>query len=152
MNFYKFIKTMKTPILILLAIILLSGCGATPSQESIYDQDEKLVNVVDSYFFTTRLGSVNKDNMEITFKKFYGVETIWKIEAEHESITFTIDAQIDRGEFKVILVTFDKQIINLSENSINGKVTVKTEPGEYRLKIVGRDAYGSIRMIYNQDY
>lgn len=149
MYLYKHLKTIKTPILILLALILFSGCQSTPSQDSIYDQDNKLIAVGDSFYFTDRLGSVDENQMELTFKRFYGVQTIWIIESKQDTLTFAIEPNIKSGEFKVILITPDQQIVNLTEISIDGKVEVETELGEYRLKIVGRNAHGTISMSYS---
>lgn len=148
-NLYEYINRRKKGIFIIIVLILLSGCQITPHQNTIYDQDDKIVSEGDSFYFTDRLGAVNDNNMELTFKRFYGVQTIWMIEATEDILEFNVKAQIESGEFKVVLITPDQQIVNLTEEAIDGHFRVETVSGEYRLKIVGRNANGMINISFD---
>lgn len=135
-------------ILIFLCLIALAGCNNT-YQKSIYSDNSKIVQSGDSYSFKTRIGNQIDNNMDVQFSVFNGMQTIWTIDIKQNSkMKINYISKIDSGKFKVVLVTPDKKIINILENSKESSDILDIPPGKNIVKIIGYNAKGNIKMDY----
>ncbi|MFD1175131.1 hypothetical protein ACFQ3W_02245 [Paenibacillus puldeungensis] len=137
-----------------LIISLLSGCTtATDRQKKLYDNAAELVQDGDTYSYTNRTWEVLGDNCTLTFSSFNGMETLWLIHAEGKGkVTFDHLQQVDRGKFKLVVISPSSQVKTLAEGSTEGQLELKiTEKGSYRIKVVGRGAKGKLKTSIHAD-
>lgn len=113
-------------------------------QENIYDDKDKIVSSIDSYTYINRVGSSKNRETELSFK-LTGVETLWTIKSDiNTNIDIDYSSNIDSGDLKLVMVSPEDNIIKIFEGSDNGTISVPIIKGKNRIRIVGRDAKGSI--------
>lgn len=148
-------KNSKAFIVILLSILILgivTGCNVNDYQKNIYSDNSKIVKEGDSYTFKNRLGSTTKDEINIKFSTFYGMQTIWIIEASKEGVlTINYESQIKNGDFKTVLISPDDVVSHIFEQSENGNTTLNIPKGKSRIKIVGNGANGEVAITIKPD-
>ena len=137
-------------ICFLSVLLALVGCsGIRIKQKNIYKIDEQIANEADTYSYLSRVdieGFSKKTNqVHIEFSKFYGTDTIWRIESNgNNTLELSYKSEISKGKFKLVLVTEDEEVVNLLESSDEGTREVDIEKGTYRLKFVGQNAKGKV--------
>lgn len=131
--------------LILLALIF-AGCGIDKDKKSIYDDDKRIAQEGDSYSFFQRSEEEKKENhLKLHYSRFYGVQTLWAFESPKEcEINLNYESQVDKGEFKVVLITPEDEVIKIAEQKSKGIFKVVVPKGKYSVKIVGNNAKGEI--------
>jgi len=138
-------------IIIVLAIMVGILTGCTKYQRDIYNDDSKISGEADSYTFRTRLGNTYDDKAKFKFSKFYGMETLWVVNAKAEgAITLDIKAEVNNGKFKAVLISPDKQVSTIFEGSKEEKLEVKVPKGKSRIKVVGDGAKGEVNIIIKE--
>lgn len=144
-------KTIVQGFLLLAAVYFLSSCSAQfEAHNAIYDQDEALAQSGDKFSYVSRVGSATSNSAVMDFETFAGVDTLWNASSEGEgAIELTYRTAIDRGEFKFIIVGPDQQVTTLFSGSRTGKQRIPLDPGQTRLKIVGRSAAGEVDFRVN---
>ncbi|MCM0649139.1 hypothetical protein NBE98_12210 [Clostridium swellfunianum] len=147
---------MKKSILIsgflLLAGLVLSGCTVSDFQKTVYNDDAKIAKKADSYNFKSRVGTTTSHRSEIKFGTFYGMDTLWSIDAKEQTeVTVDYDIKIEKGDFKVVLIGPDNKVITIVDGGKTGKQGIKVQKGNSRIKIVGRDAKGNIKIDITGD-
>ena len=131
-------------ICFLSVLLALVGCsGISVKQKNIYKIDEQIAKEADTYSYLNRVdieGSSKKINqVHIEFSKFYGTDTIWRIETSgNNTLELSYKSEISKGKFKLVLVTEDEKVVNLFEGSDEGTREVDIEKGTYRLKWLGK--------------
>lgn len=130
-------------------ISLLAGCGGiTNKQKNIYNKDKQIAEEGDTYSYLKRISS--KDSIDINqiyleFDRFYGTDTLWSIDSsENCKVEINYAAEVKKGEFKAVLITPEKEVLNIFEGSDEGTKTMELNEGKYTLKIVGKEAKGKI--------
>jgi hypothetical protein len=132
--------------LILLALVI-AGCGIDKDKEAIYDDDKRIAQEGDSYSFFQRSGEEEKkgNHLKLQYSRFYGVQTLWAYESPKEcEINLNYDSQVDKGKFKVVLVTPKQEVIKIAEQDDKGSFKAVVPKGKYSVKIVGNNAKGEI--------
>jgi len=130
-------------LLIILLTVLIGGCGVKERQKNIYEQNSEISQAGDSYSYSQRLGEVDEQSLNIAYERFYGTDTIWLLNAEQTGkITINYDLALASGDFKVVLVTPQDEVTVVAEGSGKGEYETQVSPGKYRVKIVGRNAFG----------
>ncbi len=133
-------------------VFYLTGCSISEFQKSIYNDDSKIVKQADSYSFKSRIGSTTNEKSDIKFATFYGMDTLWSVEAKEETIVnLEYDLKIEKGDFKVILVSPDNKVSTLVYGTKAGQQDLKLQKGSSRIKIVGRDAKGQVKLYMKGD-
>ena len=139
-------------ISLLCVLIPLAGCsGASSKQKNIYTNDEQIAAQGDTYSYLNRIGgkdSIEKTNLiNLEFNRFYGTDTLWNIvsKGKHE-LELNYNCEISRGRFKAVLITPTKEVLVLFEGTDVGTKIINLDEGKHRLKIVGQDAKGKIRI------
>ena len=133
--------------------LLLGGCSnsITDMQSRGYDDDSFLADESCSYTYIEKLGNVTSDSVDLQFKGFTGNDYVWYLTAA-ETSAFSLDYSVDveKGNFKIIEITPDKEVITLWENlddaSAEGTLNIDVEEGTSVIKIVGKKAKGDIKI------
>lgn len=121
-------------------------------QSKVYNNDKEIVNTVDTYTYKVCDGDLNNsgNRKKLTFKYFVGMDTIGEVLTQKEDkIKINFNSNIEKGDFKAVLITPDNKIINIVEGSNKGSKTILLKKGKSRIKLVGRKASGSIN-IYTE--
>ena len=138
-----------TLLLILLAAAL-GGCSAAGQDKlNIYADDAKIAAEGDSYTFTNRVGGADEDDtLDLTYSGFTGSNSVWTVEfAESGTLTLQYQSTVKAGDFKVVLVGPEAQVLTLFEGTQAGEKTADLTAGKYTLKLVGREASGSVNLV-----
>lgn len=136
---YKYVVTVLVWALLFTTCMIFNTYQINQKGEYYYD-NEFIVKDQDSYSYRTRRG----ENTDFSFKDFNGTETIVRMN-QVSMIEIEMDSEINQGEFKIVMITPSNEIIELHEgiNYFN-----LSETGEYRVKIVGNQATGKMKLDY----
>lgn len=143
-NYFKLIMVS----LVVLIAMAIAGCSsATSYQKSVFDDESKIIKEGDSYSYGNRIGETKENKADIKFSSFSGMDTIYKITADEENdAIFDFEAIVDKGDFKVVLITPDDEIIDIVNGTGEGNQTVQLKVGTSRIKLVGKNAKGMIKV------
>ena len=135
-------------ILVMLAIMNITGCSSVANyKNSIFDDESKIINQGDSYTYLTRLGKSIGNEAGIEFTSFSGTDTIYRIVSDGENaVVFSFESIVDKGDFKVVLITPDDEVINIVDGIKEGSETILLKEGTSRIKLVGKKAKGEIKL------
>ena len=140
-------KILKLLFIVVLLSTIQYGCSVSEEKKTIFDNNDKIVQEGDSFYFLNRVGETNEKYTDIEYSKFYGVQTIWVIQSEKQSeILLNVNSKVKNGGFKVVLVTPEQEGINIVEQNNKGTYKINVPEGKYSIKIVGKNAYGRIRV------
>jgi subtilisin-like proprotein convertase family protein len=141
-------------ITVLMCIFALGGCAVSDYQKSLYKDDSKIASQADSYSFRNRLGSASSGKASVKFGTFFGMDTLLAIEASQESTaSLEVDVKINSGDFKVVLISPDNKVTTIAEGTKSGLQELKLQKGKSRIKIVGNNAKGEVKLnIKDNDY
>lgn len=132
-------------ILIIIVSMTIVGCNSTDYQSSIFDDENEIVKKTNSYTYRSKKGTAEDDKINLEFASFTGKDTVYKIRVDKESkVTFHFDSKIDKGDFKVVVVTPHDKIINVLNGTERGSKEIILEEGTNRIKFLGRRAKGKI--------
>lgn len=140
--------------LLALLTVSLSGCsGAGQDKLAIYDDDAKIAAEGDSYTFKNRVGSADEETkIDLAYDGFSGSNSIWTVEfAEFGTLTLEYESIVSAGDFKVVLVGPKEQVNTLFEGTQLSAKTADLEAGKYTVKLVGREANGTIKLSLKVD-
>lgn len=135
-------------IILVLTAIVMTGCtSGSRYQKSVFNDDDKIINGEDSYTYKKRIGNMVKDRIDMKFGTFTGIDTVNKIKAEKDDdIVIKFESKIDKGDFKVVLITPDDKIINILEGTSEGTKTIPIKKGLNRIRVVGKEAKGKVKI------
>ncbi len=147
MTVYHWGKAVLTGLLVLALSGSLTGCSVGAKQQSVYDDDAQIVQEGDSYSFAKRTGTLEDDELTLEYRRFYGVQTVWSIDAASEQkLRLEFDSLVQKGKFKIVLVSPDDELLVVLEQGGQGVAELDLPPGEHALKIVGQNAAGRIEV------
>lgn len=135
----------------------ISGCKVSDNKKNTYgntyNDNEKIAQQSENHTHTTYNISNNSDNnIEFQYGGFFGVDTIWILNSkDDEDITLDYDSKVNSGDFKAVLVNPKGEIENILEGTDKGNKTIKLTKGEYRVKLVGNDANGKVKLSIAQN-
>ena len=114
-------------MLVILVVIIIVACNSVARyQSSIFYDESKIVREADSYTYRSKIGNGRGDEYDIKFTSFSGMETIYMIESGGENdVIVDFKAIVKDGEFKVVLITPDDEIINIVNGTDEGSKTIK---------------------------
>lgn len=146
MHIFKNIQKFALLFSLVILSFVLGGCGIDEDKETIYDDDQRIAQEGDSFSFYQRTGETDEKHVDIKYNRFYGVQTLWVIKTKDQSeINLNYNSQVNNGKFKVVLITPEREVINIAEQNRKGSFKVAVSKGKYSLKIVGNNANGAIR-------
>ena len=138
--------------------VIFSGCSLntaillpTEFQKEIYSQNNKII-CEDNYTFLKRVKYDKEDYKAIEFEGFYGSNTLELMEIEQSSIVnIDFESEIVEGKFKIVLITPQKEVMNISEDTEKGTFKIIAPEGNYAIKIVGNSASGKVIIKTSKD-
>lgn len=139
----------KTIVLLLVVLLIISGIifqmlFSSSSYDDIYENNDKIISVADSYSYRNRIGKSENKRTELSFK-LTGMETLWAIKSDYDTdVLVEYSSQIEKGKLKLVLIHPDHSIETIFEGSGENTVNVPVKTGTNRLKIVGKNATGKI--------
>lgn len=155
-------KTKKIMIIIV-AVVLLAVTSsiflvtkivsfAGDYQKSIYNDNTKIVSQADSYTFLTNSSDIDGYTLTESFNKFTGMVTVYELKTDEDS-TIKVDfkADISNGDFKIVLIDPNDNVIDILEQSSSVEKEIDIPSGKSRLKIVGYNAKGNITLTLSND-
>lgn len=116
--------------------------------EDIGEKDLKITMDFNSYKYEEINKLESKDsNYYSEFGNFSGVDTIFNIKCECNTfLEYDYQLELKEGEFKVVLVTEDKKIVELIKDSGKADAKLELDKGNYRIRFVGEDADCNIKI------
>ncbi|WP_157261263.1 hypothetical protein [Paenibacillus wynnii] len=133
-------------IILLLVLFCLGGCDSG-TQGVIFENEDRLKESGDSYSFSNKVGEITSEQGQVEFSGFSGVYTALYLNSTSDTTTqIMISGKIRRGDFKLIQITADHQLITLWEGEGNKDMSITVPAGEGSIKWVGRNAAGHITM------
>lgn len=126
----------------------ITNTVADSKQKAMYDNNSYIAQQGDTYTYMTSIGhSEQKDTLDMTYQRFYGSETIWTLNASKPGeIRIKYDSKVKEGRFKAVLISPSKNVLTIVNANKVGNYKYTLQEGEYRIKIIGDNAYGNIRM------
>lgn len=123
-----------------LAVFLLFSC--TTDYARLFNNQRALLAEEDQFYYRIRNGRMDPG---LEFQDYSGINTIWMLNSPGESwITCSYDLQIDKGRFKVVLISPEGEIFNIVDTSERETRTINLLPGESRIRIAGARTTGII--------
>lgn len=135
-------------VFIICTVLWIGGCGSfANTQAKVFNNDDQLLESGDSYTFENTVGEISVNEASFDFDGFSGVYTAWKINSpNNEAITIKIEGSINRGKFKLIQTTEDRQLTTVWNGEKEENITLEIPEGESALKWVGKKAAGKINI------
>jgi hypothetical protein len=133
----KMTRNLKIVIALVAIASILTACTLNKNIED-YNNYNKIVQTTTDITYETYDGGVEDNNAMLRFKGFEGIDTLFVFSGE-ETVTITVYENVVEGKFKVVLVDPYNQVIELHQTT-----TLSCVEGQYRLKLVGEDATGTI--------
>ena len=138
--------------IVLIMVFSLVSCNDNKDYKRLYNDNKGIAADGDTYSFFNRVGVTEDKTLELKYSKFYGSETIWIIDVEEQGdIKIDFDSSIDNGMFKAVMITPLDEVVNIFEHKKEEKdkqdsSTISGKTGRYRLKIIGDNANGELKM------
>lgn len=138
-------------VLVLLDIII--SCVFNVWQKNIYNNNKKIAQQGDDYTYSRTISENSNDKIDWNYSDFSGDDTVWILNPKEDcEITINYRSAVDNGKFKVVLANPKKgEVENILEGTEEGNKTIKLSKEEYRIKIVGKNAEGEIKLSINEN-
>jgi hypothetical protein len=141
---------MKKRIVILIVVLLVISSifflkiFSSSSYDDIYEDNNRIVSVADSYSYRNRVGESKNKRTKLSFK-LTGMETLWAIKSDYNTnVRIEYSSQVKKGQLKLVIIHPDDTIKTIFEGSGANTVNVPVKKGTNRIKIVGKNATGEI--------
>lgn len=109
----------------------------------IYDDISKYTMRENSYSYLKRDSQSKEDELEMSFKLFDGIDTVYKSDLEEgEDLTILYTIDLIQGRFKLIAIDEEDKVIEIHEGKGGGEYELDLPEGEVRLRILGDRAEG----------
>lgn len=142
-------------IVVCLALVtgLLAACAPDSGKADIFEDDARIAEEGDTFSYAIRNAPTTAESqLNLTYTKFSGMETIWTLTAATESLAaFEYTSNVKSGDFKVVLIDPEDRVSVLVNGSMDGSQSFRLSPGEYRVKVVGRKTDGQIKFTLSLD-
>ena len=124
---------------------LLSGCNT-----SSYNNKDAIIADEDSYTYRQCNDEGSSDSsLNREFAEFSGKDTVWTLEAETKTvISINLSTDLEKGKFKVLLVTSNDNIEIILEGEGTKDETIEIDAGTSRIIIVGENASGICQISF----
>lgn len=120
----------------------------------IYNSDKIIFQESDSFTYVNRQGETDENGLDIKFDNFSGSDSIWTFDfKEQTQLKFKYSSEVSKGRFKGVLVSPEKKVNIIFENSGEGEQTFGGQAGKYIFKLVGDNTSGkvNVELAANQD-
>jgi len=149
----RFFKIFMLVAILAIAGIFLLNYQTDNMQKGLYDKDSAINQEGDTHSYRHYDQSEAVDHkLVLRYGTFDGYDTFYHINVTKAGqATIKYDVKVDRGRFKIVLAAPERKLTKIAEGSGAGSKTIKLEPGEYLIKIVGDKATGDIKMSVSTD-
>lgn len=142
-------KHKKLVLSLVISSITVVGIGCGPMNEyqnSMFDDESKIVKESDSHTYKSRAENNINEDKSIKFSSFSGTETIYELDCnnENEEIVLNLKTSIDKGDFKIVLISPEDKVTDIVIGTNELNETFKLEKGTSRIKLVGKQSGGKI--------
>ncbi|AIQ12563.1 hypothetical protein PDUR_12135 [Paenibacillus durus] len=126
----------------------MASCGfIDDGKDKMYGSSADIVKEGDSFSYISKTGSITTRIVDREFKGFSGTETIWSLDVEKKAdLRIDYFLTVNKGAFKVVLVTPDDRAVTIAEGTGDGVSMVTLEKGQNRIKFVGARTAGKVEM------
>lgn len=134
-------------IIFLIFSLLLTGCEYGQIEDTNGEEDYSIQTITDdrikegpnTRFVINSKWSTKYNVTTIKIEKFSGIFLLRTILVTNKTLTYEIDSIVEKGNFKIVIVKNNEEIINVLINSTE-LVTINEAEGKYQLKAVGESA------------
>ncbi len=136
-----------------LIIFALTGCMNMQEEkrESLYD-NAVIVEEVDDYTYSNKMRRVLNNEAKIGFSSFTGVDLVMNITTiRNQEIEIEYLTKITSGDFGIVLILPDNEVVTILNGSQEGTGTFNIKKGLNRIKILGKESTGDIRIKVSGD-
>jgi len=124
-------------------------------QQGFYDKDSVINQEGDTHsyrHYDQNDKALPDYGLDLKFGSFDGYDTFYRFDVSQAGqVTVKYNTRVDKGRFKIVMAAPGRKLTKLAEGSGAGSKTLKLEPGDYRVKIVGDNATGSVKMSVSTD-
>lgn len=128
-------------------IIILESDKLGANERNIYNNEEKILSERDSYSYLRKKLKDEENSINFKFVEFTGIDTAYDITCDKEIfVNLEYESEILKGEFKVLLITSNNEIVNILEGSNKGNNNIKIPTGDSKIRIVGNKSTGNLKI------
>ncbi len=137
---------------IIMSALVMAGCSnVSAMQQKGYEDKEFLTSDSCSYTYQSKVGNVDSESAELEFKGFSGNDYLWYVDASEDTqVECTGSINVNKGDFKIIAVSEDKELTTVWENiesdNNENNIIIDVPEGRNVIKIVGRKSSGDINL------
>lgn len=140
-------KLLNLILIFLILSLLLTGCEYGQIEDTNGEEDYSIQTILDDkikegpntrYVINSKWST--KDNVTtMKIEKFSGIFLLRTTHVTNKTLTYEIDSIVEKGNFKIVIVKNNEEIINVLINSTE-LVTINDAEGKYQIKAVGESA------------
>ena len=140
-------KLLNLILIFLILSLLLTGCEYGQIEDTNGEEDYSIQTILDDkikegpntrYVINSKWST--KDNVTtMKIEKFSGLFLLRTTHVTNKTLTYEIDSIVEKGNFKIVIVKNNEEIINVLINSTE-LVTINDAEGKYQIKAVGESA------------
>lgn len=153
---FKGANTMKQIVCIgwiVLCLLLITSCTAykTHYRAQFVGDDAYAAQSGDTYSYRAKNITLEKNQVSITFRDFYGRETLYRVENVHQeaSIMLEIHISVDSSLYRLVLLNLQThEIITLQQGSGYAQKAISLKMGNYAIKSLGYDVSGEVMLNF----
>ena len=145
-------KLLNLILIFLILSLLLTGCEYGQIEDTNGEEDYSIQTILDDkikegpntrYVINSKWST--KDNVTtMKIEKFSGLFLLRTTHVTNKTLTYEIDSIVEKGNFKIVIVKNNEEIINVLINSTE-LVTINDAEGKYQIKAVGESAKFKMR-------
>ena len=112
----------------------------------LFNDESRLVNSADSYFYRARDFGQSSDEVWLSFRDFSGVDTIHRISCSQPClVSLGLDVLVDSDQYKLVLVDVARQkVLPLCQGPYLGRCLLYLPAGTHALRAVGCSVSGRV--------
>lgn len=134
-------------LIIFIFSLLLTGCEYGQIEDTNGIDDYSILTISDKQIkegpnsrFVKKSNWSTKDNVTtLKIEKFSGIFLLRTTKLTTKTLTYNIESNIEKGNFRIVIVKDNEQIIDVPINSIE-RVTINNADGKYQIKAIGESA------------
>jgi hypothetical protein len=149
----KNINKVAVPIMVVLVSILCNQgnnfCQAKTvvagKYKIIYNNNSKIAKGSSFYYEHYAMGSTLKNEVKVSIDGFYGEDGLWTLNStKNGQVKLNYNCKMNKGKFKIVLVSADGSVKSLVNNPNNGNVKFTVKRGKSRIAMVGYNSNGNV--------
>ena len=137
-------------VIIILVILPFNGFSTGSKESDNHIENNDIFLQLDNSSYSERLARAVNNHSDISFSVFNGIDTITLLNTgDGDELEIEFTSKINKGNFKLVFISPDDEIIVLLNQSQNGIKKLIPGKGVSRIKIMGKDASGILSLSIN---